>query len=127
MQIVFIFRLSMNKNKKLRYLLSFYFFYLVINNSFFFHQHILPDGEIICHAHFSIDSFHNSTKIPKHKHIKSELDFIFLVNDLFNNVLLLLIYFTFFIKRFFSLYHPDILVAIFICNNYFDLRAPPIR
>ncbi|WP_421919431.1 hypothetical protein [Marinifilum sp.] len=48
---------------------------LILNNILFTHQHVLPDGKIIVHAH----PFHK-TDNPPNKHHHSKSDFLVLQN-----------------------------------------------
>jgi len=96
---------------------------LIANKVVFMHQHILPNGKIIFHAH----PYHKSnTEEPGKTHSHSEVEFLFIENlellflFVFNGILVITIR----ALIFFILESGNSLIEKYI--NFFQGRAPPV-
>ncbi len=75
----------MNNNKShIAALLLICLFGVIINNSFFYHTHILSDSRVISHSHFYKNGFGSKNVPEEHKHSNVELEFIHIINSIFS-------------------------------------------
>lgn len=112
--------------KYLSSLLLFALFTVMYNNAVNLHRHVLPNEQILVHAHFFSKSQGDNPQ-KEHKHTANQLLVIAQINFLFS--FLLIIFFIFqFIRTKFRENLVSFILEIFFSSSFeinYQLRAPP--
>jgi hypothetical protein len=113
--------------KYVRVLLLFALLAVMYNNITNQHRHVLPNGQIIVHAHpFSKNE--NNDPQKKHTHNNNQLIIISLINNLFSFIILVSFVLNFIqkiTKKQFILFNEN--NTFIVPAIHYQLRAPPIN
>lgn len=113
--------------KYLSTVLLFTLLIVMYNNITNQHRHLLPNGQMVVHAHpFSKNENNESQK--QHTHNTNQLLFISLINNLFTFLLIVSFVFNFIqkvTKKQFILFNEN--STFLLPNIHYQLRAPPIN
>ncbi len=116
----------MNNNKShIAALLLICLFGVIINNSFFYHTHILSDSRVISHSHFYKNGFGSKNVPVEHKHSDVEFEFIHLINSIFSTATItaVTVFILFSILSIVALFY-SVELSVYRFQPY-NLRAPP--